>query len=101
MQVCANPALHEHGVLLCFSVSAPFKASYYQLAGEANWEEEFWLQYYTGRDCRKALHWGAHSWGMVTDVQGLACRPLSKTVRFNVLRVIPAGALQKKAFATF
>ncbi|CAL5220540.1 g2575 [Coccomyxa viridis] len=29
------------------------------------------------------------------------CRPLSKTVRFNVLRVIPAGALQKKAFATF
>ena len=30
-----------------------------------------------------------------------ACRPLSKTVRFNVLRVIPAGSLQKKAFATF
>ena len=30
-----------------------------------------------------------------------ACRPLSKTVRFNVLRVVPAGSLQKKAFATF
>ncbi len=29
------------------------------------------------------------------------CRPLSKTVRFNVLRVIPAGALQKKVFAQF
>ena len=28
-------------------------------------------------------------------------RPLSKTVRFNVLRVIPAGALQKKVFAQF
>jgi hypothetical protein len=28
-------------------------------------------------------------------------RPLSKTVRFNVLRVIPAGALQKKVFAAF
>ena len=31
----------------------------------------------------------------------LVCRPLSKTVRFNVLRVIPAGALQKKVFAQF
>ena len=30
-----------------------------------------------------------------------AYRPLSKTVRFNVLRVVPAGSLQKKAFATF
>lgn len=29
------------------------------------------------------------------------CRPLSKTVRFNVLRVIPAGASDKKAFAGF
>jgi len=28
------------------------------------------------------------------------CRPLSKTVRFNVLRVIPAGAT-KKGFASF
>eukprot|EP00891_Asterochloris_glomerata_P002203 jgi/Astpho2/2203/fgenesh1_pg.00040_%23_45_t len=29
------------------------------------------------------------------------CRPLSKTVRFNVLRVIPAGSAGKKAFASF
>lgn len=29
------------------------------------------------------------------------CRPLSKTVRFNVLRVIPAGASDKKAFSGF
>jgi hypothetical protein len=28
------------------------------------------------------------------------CRPLSKTVRFNVLRVIPAGA-SKKGFVSF
>jgi ribosomal protein S17 len=28
------------------------------------------------------------------------CRPLSKTVRFNVLRVIPAGAA-KKGFVSF
>lgn len=29
------------------------------------------------------------------------CRPLSKTVRFNVLRVIPAGSDAKKGFAAF
>ncbi|KAK9795926.1 hypothetical protein WJX73_005369 [Symbiochloris irregularis] len=29
------------------------------------------------------------------------CRPLSKTVRFNVLRVIPAGSDSKKGFAAF
>ena len=29
------------------------------------------------------------------------CRPLSKTVRFNVLRVIPAGASDNKAFSGF
>lgn len=29
------------------------------------------------------------------------CRPLSKTVRFNVLKVIPAGASAKKGFAAF
>jgi small subunit ribosomal protein S11e len=29
------------------------------------------------------------------------CRPLSKTVRFNVLRVIPAGAGSKKGFGSF
>lgn len=29
------------------------------------------------------------------------CRPLSKTVRFNVIKVIPAGGLAKKAFASF
>lgn len=29
------------------------------------------------------------------------CRPLSKTVRFNVLRVIPAGAGDKKGFSSF
>ena len=29
------------------------------------------------------------------------CRPLSKTVRFNVLRVIPAGAASKKGFSGF
>ena len=29
------------------------------------------------------------------------CRPLSKTVRFNVLRVIPAGSGSKKAFGAF
>ncbi len=29
------------------------------------------------------------------------CRPLSKTVRFNVLRVIPAGSAAKKAFTGF
>jgi small subunit ribosomal protein S11e len=29
------------------------------------------------------------------------CRPLSKTVRFNVLRVIPAGAANKKGFSGF
>lgn len=28
-------------------------------------------------------------------------RPLSKTVRFNVLRVIPAGASDKKGFSSF
>lgn len=28
-------------------------------------------------------------------------RPLSKTVRFNVVRVIPAGAAAKKGFAGF
>jgi hypothetical protein len=30
------------------------------------------------------------------------CRPLSKTVRFNVLRVIPAGSSSgKKGFSSF
>merc|ERR1712093_180420 len=29
------------------------------------------------------------------------CRPLSKTVRFNVLHVIPSGDGNKKTFATF
>ena len=29
------------------------------------------------------------------------CRPLSKTVRFNVLRVVPAGSGSKKAFGAF
>merc|ERR550514_2729835 len=29
------------------------------------------------------------------------CRPLSKTVRFNVLRVVSAGSVDKKAFTTF
>jgi hypothetical protein len=29
------------------------------------------------------------------------CRPLSKTVRFNVLRVIPAGSGNKKGFKGF
>jgi hypothetical protein len=29
------------------------------------------------------------------------CRPLSKTVRFNVLRVKPAGAGDKKGFTGF
>eukprot|EP00775_Hariotina_reticulata_P012785 gene12785-12913_t len=29
------------------------------------------------------------------------CRPLSKTVRFNVLRVIPAGSGDKKGFSSF
>merc|ERR1719316_1126209 len=29
------------------------------------------------------------------------CRPLSKTVRFNVLRVTPAGSVDKKTFKTF
>eukprot|EP00887_Chlorella_sp_A99_P006875 scaffold2.g6875.t1 len=29
------------------------------------------------------------------------CRPLSKTVRFNVLRVVPAGSSSKKAFGSF
>jgi small subunit ribosomal protein S11e len=29
------------------------------------------------------------------------CRPLSKTVRFNVLRVTPAGAGAKKGFSGF
>ena len=29
------------------------------------------------------------------------CRPLSKTVRFNVLRVIPAGGAGKKGFTGF
>jgi hypothetical protein len=29
------------------------------------------------------------------------CRPLSKTVRFNVLRVIPAGSGNKKGFTGF
>ncbi len=29
------------------------------------------------------------------------CRPLSKTVRFNVLKVIPAGAKQVKGFAAY
>ena len=31
----------------------------------------------------------------------LPFRPLSKTVRFNVLRVIPAGAGDKKGFSSF
>ncbi len=30
-----------------------------------------------------------------------ACRPLSKTVRFNVLRVIPAGQSGSKGFTGF
>ncbi len=30
-----------------------------------------------------------------------ARRPLSKTVRFNVLRVVPAGTGGKKGFASF
>jgi len=30
-----------------------------------------------------------------------ASRPLSKTVRFNVLRVIPAGSGDKKGFSSF
>merc|ERR1711924_183564 len=29
------------------------------------------------------------------------CRPLSKTVRFNVLKVIPAGGAKVKGFASF
>eukprot|EP01024_Parvocaulis_polyphysoides_P002192 TRINITY_DN1068_c0_g2_i3.p1 TRINITY_DN1068_c0_g2~~TRINITY_DN1068_c0_g2_i3.p1 ORF type:complete len:160 (-),score=15.52 TRINITY_DN1068_c0_g2_i3:205-684(-) len=29
------------------------------------------------------------------------CRPLSKTVRFNVLKVIPQGTSQKKGFSSF
>lgn len=29
------------------------------------------------------------------------CRPLSKTVRFNVLRVVPSGASGKKGFTGF
>jgi len=29
------------------------------------------------------------------------CRPLSKTVRFNVLRVIPAGSGAKQGFSGF
>jgi hypothetical protein len=29
------------------------------------------------------------------------CRPLSKTVRFNVLRVTPTGASAKKGFGAF
>jgi len=29
------------------------------------------------------------------------CRPLSKTVRFNVLRVVPAGSTSKKGFSGF
>merc|ERR1712087_1095254 len=29
------------------------------------------------------------------------CRPLSKTVRFNVLKVIPAGAKQVKGFSSY
>eukprot|EP00879_Flechtneria_rotunda_P000053 GHRR01000083.1.p1 GENE.GHRR01000083.1~~GHRR01000083.1.p1 ORF type:complete len:157 (+),score=30.32 GHRR01000083.1:105-575(+) len=29
------------------------------------------------------------------------CRPLSKTVRFNVLRVVPAGSGDKKGFSSF
>ena len=29
------------------------------------------------------------------------CRPLSKTVRFNVLRVVPAGSSSKKGFSGF
>jgi len=33
-------------------------------------------------------------------VTSCSCSPLSKTVRFNVLRVIPAGAT-KKGFASF
>ncbi len=36
-----------------------------------------------------------------TDRQFLLHRPLSKTVRFNVLRVIPAGASGKKGFSSF
>ena len=38
------------------------------------------------------------------NVKGELCcagRPLSKTVRFNVLRVIPAGTGGKKGFAAF
>jgi hypothetical protein len=30
-----------------------------------------------------------------------ACRPLSKTVRFNVLRVIPSGTNASKGFSSF
>ena len=29
------------------------------------------------------------------------CRPLSKTVRFNVLKVIPAGAKKVKGFSSY
>lgn len=29
------------------------------------------------------------------------CRPLSKTVRFNVLRVIPSGSSGNKGFSSF
>ena len=35
------------------------------------------------------------------QLRGRPCRPLSKTVRFNVLRVIPAGASGKKGFSSF
>ena len=36
-----------------------------------------------------------------TDLNRYWRRPLSKTVRFNVLRVIPAGAAGKKGFNSF
>lgn len=39
---------------------------------------------------------------LIIDVCGYECRPLSKTVRFNVLKVIPMGTTNsgaaKKAF---
>ena len=96
MQVCTNTALHEHGLLRCCVFGAP----HHQPEKKACWEQETWLQ--PSWTCLlRAVRPGTYSWGMVPYVQDVACRPLSKTVRFNVLRVIPAGALQKKAFATF
>ncbi len=50
--------------------------------------------------------WGIHTQGraglyVAEQLRGCPCRPLSKTVRFNVLRVIPAGASGKKGFSSF